>query len=873
MGNPIGLWRQTTYSALTSIPWFLGIVQKKNLSNLLVCVQFIRLQYLKNGMIGIYMAKKTYLGILLIFTIVFLLNNFFFELKLYNSYKQTALSRIMLHIQAAAMTKVDRGLKLDEFPQIAAALVQSIRDDQRLFSTTPFTNRDDSLDGGLTAFIMNSSGRIVASSGQNASDQYLPTKISNKAVAEGASVSKAEVQLIEDNDDYYLYQKHDIGENGKVTYLLLFLDSELLEPWISARLKEHEGTVLQTGAWGTLLLLLLTMLTVGKCASLKRLPFKIYLSTTVGISIPLLVILFSHTTVYQDNYISLVRENASDLASKLILSSQSKTADEIVRGRQPEDGTRTEYHSSPTSQFEYISGYPGSGESINARIDYLRSDPFSLDGYLVNRLSSDDLSLIVPLDDTQGYLGKERKISVQLSVDDILEKTWSLALNGITLFLVALLLLVELLYLLVSILQNSGRKGQSTKAPLVKYMRPAIYFFLLGIDISMAFVPLHIQNLYTPMYGLSEDLVMGLPISVEFLFVGIFILISGVWVDRRGWHEPFLVGLVLAAAGALYSWLAPDALQFILSRAIIGTGYGLTLMAAQGFIIKYSGPDGKATGLANLIAGLYAGSICGAVIGSIMAEAYGYRPVFMFGGLILLAVIVYTIVLMHEAMQRSVPKKEIKTAKGWSGRRLFRFMFDLDVVALSLFSSLPASIAIVGFLNYFTPIYLDKMSTPESTIGQVLMIYGFSLIFMGPLIGRYIDKSRSKKNFVIIGGLLGATAFLTFDASAGVSAVVLSVILLGISSSFVLSSQSTMVLNLRVTKELGEAKALGIFRSTSRVGQVVGPIVFGGIFLTSDIDQVMTYFGAAYLIAVVLLLVLVREKRQEDPVLSECHES
>ena len=104
---------------------------------------------------------------------------------------------------------------------------------------------------------------------------------------------------------------------------------------------------------------------------------------------------------------------------------------------------------------------------------------------------------------------------------------------------------------------------------------------------------------------------MGLPITVEFIFVGLSIFIAGIWVDRRGWHGPFLTGVSLAGAGVLYSWLAPDAIHFILSRAVAGSGYGLTLMASQGFVITYSDGKSKARGLAHLFAGIYAGSICG----------------------------------------------------------------------------------------------------------------------------------------------------------------------------------------------------------------------------------------------------------------------
>jgi MFS family permease len=114
---------------------------------------------------------------------------------------------------------------------------------------------------------------------------------------------------------------------------------------------------------------------------------------------------------------------------------------------------------------------------------------------------------------------------------------------------------------------------------------------------------------------------MGLPISVEFFCVGIAILISGFWNDRRGWHEPFLTGIFLAATGGIYSWIAPDVLNFIISRALVGIGYGLMLLAAQGFVIAYTDETNRTQGLAQFLAGLYAGSICGGATGALAGSA------------------------------------------------------------------------------------------------------------------------------------------------------------------------------------------------------------------------------------------------------------
>ena len=79
-------------------------------------------------------------------------------------------------------------------------------------------------------------------------------------------------------------------------------------------------------------------------------------------------------------------------------------------------------------------------------------------------------------------------------------------------------------------------------------------------------------------------------------------------------------------------------MHFVLSRAVLGTGYGLTLMACQGFVVRATDTRSTARGLAQLFAGIYGGSICGGVAGAILAERFGFGPVFAASGIIVFGV-------------------------------------------------------------------------------------------------------------------------------------------------------------------------------------------------------------------------------------------
>ncbi|MDX1654491.1 MAG: MFS transporter [Candidatus Competibacteraceae bacterium] len=456
-------------------------------------------------------------------------------------------------------------------------------------------------------------------------------------------------------------------------------------------------------------------------------------------------------------------------------------------------------------------------------------------------------------------------VQASASAGNALSQLVALLMEGLTAATLTLLLCVELVVFATLWLKKQAIEHKKALAPQPnhQWMRPAIFLFLFSIDLSMSILPLHAERLYEPLFGLSRNVVMGLPISAEFLCVGIAILACGLWVDRRGWREPFIWGISLALLGGLYSWLAPDVLHFILSRAVVGLGYGLTLLAAQGYVIAHTDAHSKGRGLAYLFAGLYAGSICGAATGSTLAERFGYETIFLSSVLILTATLFYAWFSLGKGGRPAAQSTPVPQSGGPGALRAF--LTDRRVVSVILLSSLPASIAVVGFLNYFSPVYLDRLGAAESTTGQVLMLFGLSLALLGPAIGRYADGTNSRIKPIFIGSLLGALAFLSFTVLEGLAAATIAVILLGLSNSFVLSAQSAYILSLDVTQRLGQGKAMGIFRASSRIGQFLGPLLFATLIMSADLEDSVTYFGLAYLMAALLFLYLGRHELPSRP--------
>jgi len=451
-------------------------------------------------------------------------------------------------------------------------------------------------------------------------------------------------------------------------------------------------------------------------------------------------------------------------------------------------------------------------------------------------------------------------ISTTISKKVVLARLREIVLDSLTVLAIAILFSVELLILVFPLMQKREIAAPGRTQIHYAAIRPAAFLFLFGVDISISFLPLHMEKLYVPMFGLSKDMVMGLPISVEMFFAAISILAAGAWLDRRGWHEPFLSGLLLSGMGVLYSWLAPDAFHFIVSRGVVGLGYGLSWMACQGFVLSHTDEDTKTQGLAQLFAGIMAGSICGGAAGAMLADRVGYYPVFLVGAVIVFSVLAYTIVFLRRALRKPAYYSSEPPTESVNKRHVLEFFLNRNVCSVILLSAFPGAVAVVGFLYYFSPVYLNRIGTSQSTIGRILMIYGICLIYLGPFVSKYADRSSNKKAYVVISGILGSLGFVIFWLIEGPIATALAILLLGLSSSFGVSRRS-YILKLEISRKLGPGTAMGLFNSAMRTGQVLGPIMFGWLIVATEVSKGITYFGLAYLFITFIFLVSAQSDR------------
>ncbi len=717
----------------------------------------------------------------------------------------------------------------------------------------------------LTASLVSRDGTVLGTT-DSSRQENTHYKVSNLLKASGSA------KYLLDRGQYFILIPLKGGAGDDIADLVMRIPEQTLKSATAELLDRHETVIFIVLLAGVGLLTLALGLTVPAKLRSDKLPTKRTTAILLTVVCAAQIASFAGASaVFRENYQQLHDERTRSLAHAFRAHIEKRLdysggIDQLAADSDSDPGSRvgTMNHGSDFAGPFEILGTDGH-TVLNA---YFR------DGVLIPARAEEEMKPSVlegsnsPPSKVLLDLHKDKKtvgfLSLQMDRREVSKKLFSLAVEALIAVVISLLCLVELLLLVFRYLEKRIKR-HAPKTP-VHYgvMRPVIFLFLFGIDLSAALIPLQMERLYQPMFGLPKDLVLGLPVSAMFLMVGVTFLIAGAWMDRRGWHEPFVVGVLLTGASKFYAWLAPDAFQFVLAMAGIGFGYGLALMAAQGFVMANTSEEKKAHGISFFFAGVYAGSIGGTAIGAMLAERIGYDVVFLLGSLFVFACFACSLFFLRPTFVRP----QLKVCPRASGEKtksgVLTFLLDRNVLTLILFCSIPSAVAVIGFLNYFSPVYLSRLGISESIIGGVLTLYGISMVYVSPLIGAKIDKTDRKELFIVIGCVLGGCAFLGFHVLTGLSATIVAIILLGLSMSCLQASQTTYTLRLKATKRFGDGKAVAIVRASSRVGQMLGPMVFSGLVIAENTERAMTFFGLGYLVLAVLFMTLSRREKPAE---------
>lgn len=415
--------------------------------------------------------------------------------------------------------------------------------------------------------------------------------------------------------------------------------------------------------------------------------------------------------------------------------------------------------------------------------------------------------------------GKVCSIIVSLSSAIINRSVRGILLDAVTIIIVSFFFMIEIILMVIGFIGKKHRDlgGKDLNNVQGGMVRPLAFIVYGVVFLTAAFVPVIMGLIYKPLFGLSRDFVLGLPVSAE-MFCGLAAtLAAGFIIDKRGWKVAFSFGILLFIAGTVMSGIVSTPVLYIVARGLAGAGFGALIMSMRALVISSAG----STGIADMNAGATAGVNCGVVTGGMLADRIGFDKVFYISAL--LAVLAFLLALW--GISNSVIKNQ-KSEKGKTS--IIRFILNKQVFGFFLLILIPFSICAM-FLNYYFPIYANNIGISSSDVGRAFMVNGLCIVYLGPLLSKYFKNAVGNKKALIISVLLTSAAILIFASTGSIVGAVVALLLIGISDSFGVSAQIGDYMNIDAAKEAGEGKAVAYYSIIGKLGQMLGPITFAAV--------------------------------------------
>ena len=336
--------------------------------------------------------------------------------------------------------------------------------------------------------------------------------------------------------------------------------------------------------------------------------------------------------------------------------------------------------------------------------------------------------------------------------------------------------------------------------------------------------------LYAKDFGVSATMV-GATISVFGLARMLLNLPAGFLSDRFGRRLLLVGGPVITALGSFLSAGAGDIWQLLAFRFIAGAGSAMFMTGALILVTDISRPDNRGRML-----GLYQGSLLlgvsiGPAVGGLTAELAGLRAPFIVVGLLAAVCAVWALRTMPETYRMSAPPERSNDSEDTTAPAEGPFSFR------SLFTNLGFTlISMVTFSIFFTRtgsrqtilalLGSERLGLSAGALGGVFaMMALLNLAAIGPS-GAWADRF-GRKRVIVPSAFITAGALLLFAVTGNIGLFLVAAVLQGIGTG--LAGPAPAAYAADIVPAAGRGVSMGLYRTYSDVGFVIGPLLLGWI--------------------------------------------
>ena len=455
--------------------------------------------------------------------------------------------------------------------------------------------------------------------------------------------------------------------------------------------------------------------------------------------------------------------------------------------------------------------------------------------------------------------GKSAEIRFFIKPDYVSNMLIGIVLNLLTVLVTSIFFSVEIVLLIIRLILRTTEKNEAPSendkpmpAPLY-YIRQIAFIFYFVSMLSSAFIPVVTKSLHNHFSWLSDTTAAGLPQSAETLLTCAAIFLTMPVLEKKGWKMPFIAGLLMVSAGTFMSAFSGNLVIFILSRAVVGLGYGFCWMTLRNISLLGRNSSETILGFALLNTGIYAGINCGSSLGAILADIFGYRSVFVISAVLTTLASVF-IMRMENAL---MPQRKPEAASGLNDRKARQkglFMENITAVLFVILMIAPASIS-ASYLKYYLPLYFTQTGGSITDVGRARLLYGLAIVYAGPFLSSAISffSRRALRNINLAYSFMIAFSLFLPVMGTGMLFPFLGAVLLGTADSFGFGVQNNYFLELPSIKRMGASRALSVLSFIKKMLEMTGPLVFA-FAISAGFQEGIRYISVSFAVMAALFM-------------------
>lgn len=461
------------------------------------------------------------------------------------------------------------------------------------------------------------------------------------------------------------------------------------------------------------------------------------------------------------------------------------------------------------------------------------------------------------------------RISVEISKDYIDEKMLDMLLVFAVTFIVALIMIYELLKLpdiLFSRVSKTYRNSptqQSKSAAAV--VRLGAFIAYTGMYVGIPFSSVLINQWNKSIFGLPVTFLSSFPMTAELLATMLCSLFLLPVYKRMNLKAVFTVSAGISVLANALCFLANSPEQLIILRFASGIGFAGIKYSLNTIVSESSLEESDTTNnLAALNAGLLGGITCGGTLGAVVASSISVNMSYLIAATFILTFIVIVIAFAPWKLTAQKIAEEKRKVISEKKKTAFASIFNPGILRYMLLVALPMNFGLM-FVVAFFPSFVTSLGLPNVTTSYGYLINGLVGIYIGPLLLSRLSKKLGRSACVVLSLLLGAVSVFVLNINAPLVISLVSVALLGLFDGFGTPATSDYYVAMPVVKELGVSQGLSILSVVGSVVQTFSPMLYsvilsGGQFGMNVLGIV---FAACAALFVVTIKVGSKEKRHE----------